>query len=135
MDLTTQEIEGFEQFKVLTGSEDPTCVTFQFVNETHTLGNILRWFIMKNPSVDYCGYSLPHPLENKMNLRIQTSKDTTALEALKLAFQQLEQASDHLLETFAKEMQEGSYETLEDEDELVRKNVTEALKNANKMEE
>jgi hypothetical protein len=47
MDLTTQEIEGFEQFKVLTGSEDPTCVTFQFVNETHTLGNILRWFIMK----------------------------------------------------------------------------------------
>jgi hypothetical protein len=32
-------------------------------------------------------------------------------------------------------MQEANYETLEDEDELVRKNVSEALKNANKMEE
>ncbi|CAD0087242.1 unnamed protein product, partial [Aureobasidium vineae] len=40
--------------------------------EDHTLGNALRYIIMKNPDVEFCGYSIPHPSEAKMNLRIQT---------------------------------------------------------------
>jgi DNA-directed RNA polymerase subunit L len=27
---------------------------------------------MKNPDVEFCGYSIPHPSEAKLNLRIQT---------------------------------------------------------------
>ena len=42
------------------------------LNEGHTLGNVLRSVIMQNPQVAFCGYSLPHPAEDQMHLRIQT---------------------------------------------------------------
>ena len=48
------------------------CRTFVFKNEGHTLGNVLRSVIMQNPQVAFCGYSLPHPAEDQMHLRIQT---------------------------------------------------------------
>jgi DNA-directed RNA polymerase I and III subunit RPAC2 len=43
---------------------------FTFHGEGHTLGNLVR-FILKNiEGVDFSGYSVPHPSENIMNLRI-----------------------------------------------------------------
>lgn len=47
-------------------------VSFQIEREDHTLGNSLRYFISKNPDVEFCGYTIPHPSETKMNIRIQT---------------------------------------------------------------
>ena len=49
-----------------------TCRTFVFKNEGHTLGNALRAVILQNPEVIFCGYTLPHPAEDQMHLRIQT---------------------------------------------------------------
>ena len=97
-----------------------TAASFQFEDEDHTLGNTLRFMIMKkyavssspcdindssyipflpfvrlwastmeicrslkpkdrrliavanSPEVEFCGYSIPHPSEPKMNVRIQT---------------------------------------------------------------
>jgi DNA-directed RNA polymerase subunit L len=71
------------------GPTSLTAATFQFEGEDHTLGNALRYIIMKkfvswqwslgllltltsSPEVELCGYSIPHPAEAKMNLRIQT---------------------------------------------------------------
>lgn len=71
-------------FKLPGHSEDLTAVTFQIHDEDHTLGNALRYIIMKkfvnlylagvndSPDVEFCGYSIPHPSEPKLNLRIQT---------------------------------------------------------------
>lgn len=42
-------------------------------DEDHTLGNALRHVLMQNAEVDFCGYSVPHPSEPKMNLRLQTT--------------------------------------------------------------
>ncbi|KAF8538212.1 DNA-directed RNA polymerase [Trichophaea hybrida] len=56
--------------KVLPG-EEAGCASFQIEDEDHTLGNALRYMIMKNPMVELCGYSIPHPSENHMNMRIQ----------------------------------------------------------------
>lgn len=73
--------------------DDSTCMTFVLHDEDHTLGNALRYMIMKkyvrslsrdwsctrpltlpnSPDVTFCGYSVPHPSESKINLRIQTS--------------------------------------------------------------
>jgi DNA-directed RNA polymerases I and III subunit RPAC2 len=56
-----------------------TCLsmsTYQFLDEDHTLGNLLRAQLCSNPSVEFTGYSLPHPSENIMNLRIQANKST-----------------------------------------------------------
>ena len=72
-----------DKMKLLPGSsEDGTAASFQIVDEDHTLGNALRYIIMKNPEVEFCGYSIPHPSENKLNIRIQTYGNISAVEAL-----------------------------------------------------
>lgn len=37
---------------------------------------------MKNPDVEFCGYSIPHPSEAKMNLRIQTYDNVSVYAVL-----------------------------------------------------
>ncbi|XP_053845797.1 DNA-directed RNA polymerases I and III subunit RPAC2-like isoform X1 [Vidua macroura] len=51
---------------------DGNCVTFVLHDEDHTLGNSLRYMVMKNPDVEFCGYCITHPSESKINFRIQT---------------------------------------------------------------
>lgn len=52
---------------------DRTCATYNFKGEDHTLANLLRYSLIKNPEVEFCGYSITHPSENEMNLRLQTT--------------------------------------------------------------
>lgn len=80
-----------EKIKLLTQatSEDGTSASFQIVEEDHTLGNALRYIIMKNPEVEFCGYSIPHPSENLLNVRIQTYGEITAVEALQKGLKDL----------------------------------------------
>ena len=42
---------------------------------THTL--------LSSPKVDFCGYTVPHPMEPKMNLRLQTKDGFDATEVMK----------------------------------------------------
>ena len=49
--------------------------------------------------VEYCGYSVPHPSEEKINLRIQTSSKP-AVEVLKTGLVNLQKVSLHALDTF-----------------------------------
>ncbi|EGV63942.1 RNA polymerase subunit AC19 [Yamadazyma tenuis] len=89
-----QDIEEYDldKIKLLPGSsEDGTAASFQIVDEDHTLGNSLRYVIMKNPEVEFVGYSIPHPSENKLNIRIQTYGSITAVEALHLGLENLSQ--------------------------------------------
>ena len=34
--------------------------------------NLSNCYIFFSPDVEFCGYSIPHPSENKINFRIQT---------------------------------------------------------------
>ena len=51
-------------------AEDPYNATYSFVEEDHTLGNIVRNQIVKNKHVDFCAYSMPHPSEQIVNVRV-----------------------------------------------------------------
>lgn len=53
------------------------------------MGNALRHVLLMNPRVMFAGYSIPHPAEDQMHLRIQTVEDYPAQEALKQALQDL----------------------------------------------
>ena len=44
--------------------------TYSFRDEDHTLGNLLRNQIIKSNHVEFCAYSVPHPSEPIMNVRI-----------------------------------------------------------------
>ncbi|XP_033111888.1 DNA-directed RNA polymerases I and III subunit RPAC2-like [Anneissia japonica] len=79
--------------------EDETCATYVMHGEDHTLGNSLRYMIMKNPEVDFCGYCIPHPTENKINLRIQTKGASTS-DVLRKGLHDLTSLCGHVLSTY-----------------------------------
>jgi len=94
-----EQDEELPKVKILPGSSD-TAASFEFEKESHTLGNALRYIIMKNPNVEFCAYAIPHPSEQKMNLRIQTYNDYKATEALKKGLQDLEDLCDIVSEEY-----------------------------------
>ncbi|KAF3388071.1 DNA-directed RNA polymerases I and III subunit RPAC2 [Talaromyces pinophilus] len=103
----------------LAGATD-TAASFQFKEEGHTLGNALRYVIMKkysillpyaipmmkmmltsqSPKVEFCGYTIPHPSEAKMNIRIQTYNGTTPIEALEKGLNDLMDLCDVVSDKF-----------------------------------
>jgi DNA-directed RNA polymerase I and III subunit RPAC2 len=74
--------------------------TFVLNHEDHTLANSLRYMIMKNPNVLFCGYTQPHPSEFKINFKIQTNKQQTALEVLEKGLIDLSQVCSHVTDVF-----------------------------------
>ncbi|MCJ1237565.1 DNA-directed RNA polymerases I and III subunit RPAC2 [Varicellaria rhodocarpa] len=107
--VTNDDIDiGEQRIRVLPGASE-TAASFEFEGEDHTLGNTLRYMIMKNPDVEFCGYSIPHPSEAKMNIRIQTYADgcrrgdeegTTVYEVLEKGFDDLADLCDVVEEKF-----------------------------------
>ncbi|KAF5021413.1 hypothetical protein F66182_6538 [Fusarium sp. NRRL 66182] len=92
-----EEVEP-QRVRILPGSTD-TAASFEFTDEGHTLGNALRYIVMKNPDVEFCAYSIPHPSEPKMNIRIQTYSGT-AVDALKKGLSDIQQVCDVVAEEF-----------------------------------
>ncbi|KAH8298001.1 hypothetical protein KR018_004242, partial [Drosophila ironensis] len=77
--------------------------TFMFLNEGHTLGNALKSIISRYPEVEFCGYTIPHPTEQKLHFRIQSKRDR-AIDILKRGLEDLEALCDHTIVTFEQEM-------------------------------
>ena len=81
--------------------------------EDHTLGNMIRCQLLKDPNILFAGYKNPHPLENKFILRIQTTSDYTPQDALRNAITDLISELSLFEERFkesVREKQEGGYE-------------------------
>jgi len=87
-----------ELFEVKSGQSEFSA-TFVFGNEDHTLGNALRYILSQQPNSGFVGYSVPHPYEPKMNIRLQ-SENRTALETLKRGLVDLEETANLLDDYF-----------------------------------
>ena len=87
---TTLEIEA---------GSDETAATFTLHNEDHTMGNTLRYVLCKMPETSFVGYSVPHPAEAKMNLRLQTV-GPPATQVLHHALGTVYEVGQHMLTTF-----------------------------------
>ena len=96
----------FDGEKKITREQDtkvPNAAVFTINKEDHTLGNMIRWVnldtehnsdyliisiftirqqLLKDPNVLFAGYKNPHPMENKVVLRIQTTSDYAPNDAL-----------------------------------------------------
>ncbi|CAM6123175.1 unnamed protein product [Calypogeia fissa] len=86
-------------------ADDARSSTFSLTEEDHTLANSLRFVLNKDPRVSFCGYSVPHPSENRVNIRVQTT-GLPARDVLKDALQDLMGLSDHVRVTFEKAVEE-----------------------------
>eukprot|EP00249_Psilotum_nudum_P003422 c16807_g1_i1 orf=336-719(-) len=88
------------------GSEnDPRASTFSITDEDHTLGNSLRFVLNHDPRVEFCGYSVPHPSENRINIRLQTT-GVPAKDLLKDGLQDLMVICQHVRATFEKAVEQ-----------------------------
>ncbi|XP_039802439.1 DNA-directed RNA polymerases I and III subunit RPAC2-like isoform X1 [Panicum virgatum] len=79
--------------------EDSSASTFSIMEEDHTLANSVRFVLNQDPRVAFCGYSIPHPSENKVNIRLQTTGDP-AKDVLKDSLQDLMVMCQHIRGTF-----------------------------------
>ncbi|XP_028217426.1 DNA-directed RNA polymerases I and III subunit RPAC2-like isoform X3 [Glycine soja] len=52
---------------------DQSKSTFSLVDEDHTFANSVRFTLNQDPRVTFCGYSIPHPSDNRVNIRVQTT--------------------------------------------------------------
>ena len=84
------------------GSGD-SCRTFVFKGESHTLGNALKHVLLTNPKVTFAGYSIPHPAEDQMFLRIQTVDGESAQDVLRQGLTDLKAACVVTKQKFEKE--------------------------------
>lgn len=96
---------GERRIEVQEDMRIPNAATFVFNKEDHTLGNMLRHAVLTLPSVLFSGYKVPHPLEPRVLLKIQTDGSVTPAEALQQACTQLIVGIGGLKQTWAKEVQ------------------------------
>ncbi|PON70853.1 DNA-directed RNA polymerase Rpb11, 13-16kDa subunit, conserved site [Parasponia andersonii] len=73
--------------------------SFSLSDEDHTLANSLRFTLNQDPRVTFCGYSIPHPSDNRVNIRIQTTGEP-AKDIMKDACQDLMLMCKHVRQTF-----------------------------------
>ena len=105
MSVNEVKLRGVDAFKIR-GTGDPTSRTFCIGNQDHTIGNALRHVLLQNGKVDFAGYSVPHPAEPVVNIRVQTHGPTTAVEALHESCVTLHRQCDFVLEKMMQKLPE-----------------------------
>jgi DNA-directed RNA polymerase I and III subunit RPAC2 len=81
-------------------NHDETCATIKVYNEGHTMGNSIRYMLARNKQTDFVGYSIPHPNEPIMNIRVQTNNGKPAVQLYNEALDQLEVMTRHISTKF-----------------------------------
>ncbi|WRT66969.1 uncharacterized protein IL334_003934 [Kwoniella shivajii] len=116
-----------EKITILPGHEpDYTACTFCLWQEDHTLGNALRWIIMKDPDVEFCGYTAPHPSEPKIHLRIQMYDNLSAVDCLRKALANLRDLFKTVEKSYNASLKNDNY--IKEDDIDVRAAVDETLR-------
>lgn len=79
-----------ENIRVLQADAQYPAIDIFFMNEGHTLGNLLETYIVDNhidgsaqPSVQYVAYKVPHPLRPEMFIRIAVNSEEADVETQK----------------------------------------------------
>ena len=82
--------EGVAKATYIKDSKLPNAATIQVRAEDHTAGHTIRCELLRNPSVRFAGYRLPHPLKYEMHLRVQTDGSVTPAVAVQEALGDLD---------------------------------------------
>lgn len=90
--------EGQKKLEFIKDSKLAFAGTVVIQREDHTMGNLIRMGLHRHTDVVFAGYRIPHPLEAKMVVKVQTNgnqqPDETVehvLESLKTEFEDIRQ--------------------------------------------
>lgn len=62
-----------EHVEVIKGQKMINSVTYKIPLEDHTVGDLLRIYLLKNSEVRFAGYRVPHPLDDILEIKVQTA--------------------------------------------------------------
>ncbi|GBN45852.1 DNA-directed RNA polymerase II subunit RPB11 [Araneus ventricosus] len=102
--------EGEKKITIEKDTKVPNAAIFTVNKEDHTLGNLIKTQLLKDPNVLFAGYKNPHPLEYKILIRVQTVMEYSPQEAFTNAITDLISELSLLEERFkeaVREKQEG----------------------------
>lgn len=74
--------EGVQKVEYKRDEKIPDAGTFQIMNEDHTIGNLVRMQLHEDRCVVFAGYRIPHPLESKLQIMIQSNGQKTPIQAM-----------------------------------------------------
>lgn len=79
----------------------PNAGTFTINKEDHTVGNLIRMQLLRDKEVQFAGYQMPHPLEHRCLVKIQTtSSRPTPVTAFKRCIDDLQSEFETLERKF-----------------------------------
>jgi DNA-directed RNA polymerases I and III subunit RPAC2 len=104
------------------GTGPPTSRTFAIGDEDHTIGNATRHILMQDARVNFAGYSVPHPSEPVVHIRVQTKADSgcTAVDALKDACKTLHSQCNEVMARLEDLLPEVKEDRLQSEKDKLR---------------
>eukprot|EP00245_Coleochaete_scutata_P007253 TRINITY_DN22401_c0_g1_i1.p1 TRINITY_DN22401_c0_g1~~TRINITY_DN22401_c0_g1_i1.p1 ORF type:complete len:119 (-),score=32.09 TRINITY_DN22401_c0_g1_i1:495-851(-) len=79
---------------------------FTIHKEDHTVGNLIRMQLHEDPEVLFAGYRAPHPLQYKVEIKIQTSSRSSPVQAYNQAIDTLDKEIDFLTQAFQDEFKQ-----------------------------
>jgi len=77
--------EGEQKLTVEEDTKIPNAATITINKEDHTLAGMLRSQLLLLPHVLFAGYKVPHPLEPRFIIKIQTDSESTPIQAVQEA--------------------------------------------------
>lgn len=77
--------------------------TFTSMNEDHTIGNMVRMQLHEDRCVVFSGYRVPHPLETRLEIMIQTNAQKTPIQAMDHALDDLRSEFGTIMQCFDEE--------------------------------
>eukprot|EP00897_Mesotaenium_endlicherianum_P010231 jgi/Mesen1/9236/ME000006S09234 len=74
--------------------------TFLLQREDHTIGNTVRMQLHRDKDVLFSGYKIPHPLKYELIIKVQTTSQSSPVQAYNLALNDLDKELDSLKAAF-----------------------------------
>lgn len=53
-----------QMIKQRTEARNPNAITYEINMQDHTVGDLIRSYLLKSKDVKFSGYRVPHPLDN-----------------------------------------------------------------------
>ena len=69
-------------------------------DQDHTLGNCIRYQLLQDSRVRFAGYKKGHPLEEKIEVKVQTNGEIAPPDAILQSCQQLNLTLGKLIDSF-----------------------------------
>ncbi|KAK9830372.1 hypothetical protein WJX72_011365 [[Myrmecia] bisecta] len=104
--------DGLKKVAYERDTKVPNAATFTLQREDHTMGNLIRMQLHRDKHVMFSGYKIPHPLEYRMLIKVQTDGSKTPIEAADGALKDLQDELNDIREQFVKEAERQQPEAM-----------------------